>query len=188
MVLLAGLCAITAHAQRTPVKRLPVNKQAFVGWLAAEKAASQATKTFNAEEARAFLDPIDKFVSTEFRGSVRNVQFRFEAGEKKGVLRAVRDRTQRTLYEVPDSPDWTNWVDLPSAMLGRHLVIPEQRAKGFFESIQAWLTRYYGSEAMLTDVQLDFTMSPAIGIMAGKWRWQPPRRHLHLVIVIVVEA
>lgn len=162
------------------------NENAYIGWITLDSAARRATRRYAQVEADSFFAPFDRLVRTEFGGSLQDVQTRYVAGETAGILRGSKQDTALELYHLEDGFDWPEWVDLPTAMVGPHLVLSEERAEPFFNSAQAWIQSRFGSDAMLENIQLEFSTARRVIITAGTWRWKPPRTHLHTVIVIVI--
>lgn len=170
------------------------NRDAFVGWISEESAIAAAEHQFTAAEAAGLFGPVRDYVQREFGGRVKDIQFRFQRSfgtmsSPTSILRGFDSNAGTRLYQLPNRFDWTEWIDMPSAMVGSHLVIPNDEASVAWDSLQGWLSARYGDEAMFTEMQIGFESVANLTIdiyWIATMRWNPPRTHLHTVIVIVV--
>lgn len=190
MVVASGcreLSTADAADLKAAVAALQKNTDVFVGWIPIEAAARRASKKFTDAESRAFMKHFDDQIKAEFGGNVTNVQFRYLKGKRATIIRGARDGSRIRLYQIPEPEfDFTEWVNIPSALTGPFLAVPRGETNAMSERDQKYFESLFGRDVMLQDMQIEFTGSPRIIIIAGAMRWKPPRTHLHSIIVIVI--
>jgi hypothetical protein len=186
-IILAGAALLFTPlgiAQRVAeVKALAVNRDVYVGRVSLRKAKARAFRKFSKPDAARLLEPFAKMVKAEYVGDITDFQFRYHIGRTAYVIRGQQTAGAVEAYAYRDGEyDFTEWVNIPSALTGPFVALPRKDVDHLSDEHQKHFERLFGKEAMLEDMQLEFTGSRYI--IVGAMRWRPPSTHLHAVIVI----
>lgn len=192
---------------------LAENTLNYEAWIDEPTARAAGCKHWEGATAPAIVAHFKSFIWNEFSGDLQDLQLRYTTNHAcdAHVLRASSCRLEEPsiLYQSGDLAEMNQatWADLPFAMLGPFLQVPDPRAAALLRPVDELLRREYEGDrsAMITNFQArfeadaeevapgDLIASPdpieirrrrRIIILIGAWGWEPPSRHLHILIVI----